>query len=171
LQFIKSKTNSVTEQAVKSATVGSKDAGTTLNAMWNSLFVPVAVKQRRKGLGLEDGKYVNRLAFQVQACGDYDKVVMGGFMVFCGNEADIEGCFEHYPNLKPIDGSLGNVSRMHHWLGFYDRMSSLVNERQEYELMAYLPYAVVPWHSHFAAPANSARPTEWPKADYEVCLP
>lgn len=78
LQFIKSKTNVVTESAVKSATVGSKDAGTTLNAMWNSLFVPIATKQRRKAIGLEDGKYVNRLAFQVQACGDYDKVVMGG---------------------------------------------------------------------------------------------
>lgn len=77
------------------------------------------------------------------------------------------GCFEHYPNLKPIDGSLGNVSRMHGWLGFYDRLSTLVNERQEYELMAYLPYAVVPWYSRFAAPANSARQAEWPKADYE----
>ena len=36
--------------------------------------------------------------------------------------------------------------------------------------MAYLPYAVVPWYSHMAAPANNGKPTEWPKTDYEVKL-
>ncbi len=144
----------MTDEAIKSSSVGLKDSGTTLQSVWNSLFIPIAAKQRRKTAGIDDGRYVNRLAFDVQACGDYDKVV--------------QGCFEHYPNLKPLDASLHNVNRMHDWLAYYDRVSTQVNEEQDYELMAYLPYAVVPWHSHMAAPANNAKPTEWPKADFEV---
>ena len=144
----------VTADAIKSSSVGLKDSGTTLQSVWNSIFVPIAAKQRRKIAGIEDGRYVNRLAFEIQASGDYDKVV--------------QGCFEHYPNLKPLDASLQNLNRMHDWLAYYDRVSTKVNEDQDYELMAYLPYAVVPWHSHMAAPANAFKPTEWPKADYEV---
>jgi chromosome transmission fidelity protein 18 len=86
--------------------------------------------------------------------GDLDKVV--------------QGCFEHYPNLKPLDASLNNVNKMMDWLGYYDRLSGRIGEGMEFELMGYLGYAVVPWYSHFAAPANSSKPTEWPKADYEV---
>ncbi len=34
--------------------------------------------------------------------------------------------------------------------------------------MGYMPYAIVPWHSHLASIANADRPVEFPKADYEV---
>jgi chromosome transmission fidelity protein 18 len=34
--------------------------------------------------------------------------------------------------------------------------------------MAYTPYAIVPWFSHFASPANVERPVDFPKTDYEV---
>jgi hypothetical protein len=40
----------------------------------------------------------------------------------------------------------------------------------EYELMPYQPFAVVPWYAHMAAPGNTTKPAEWPKADYEVSL-
>ena len=153
-QFIKSKTLVVTDEAIKSSAVGLKDSGTTLQTVWNDLFIPLAAKVRRKTAGIDDGRYVTRLMNSVQACGDYDKVV--------------QGLFEHYPNLKPLDASLTNVCKMHDWLGYYDRISSKIDETQEYELMGYLPFAIVPWYSHMSAPANSAKPAEWPKADYEV---
>ena len=38
----------------------------------------------------------------------------------------------------------------------------------EWDLMGYMPFAIVPWFTHMASPANSAKPTEWPKADYEA---
>jgi hypothetical protein len=78
------------------------------------------------------------------------------------------GCFEHYPNLKPLDASLKNVGRLHDWLYFYDRLNYRVSSEQEFELLGYVPYAVVPWHHHMAAPVNSQSPVEYPKADYEV---
>ncbi|TXT07460.1 hypothetical protein VHUM_03180 [Vanrija humicola] len=154
LQFIKSRSSVVTTEAIKASSVGTKDSGTTLNTAWNGLFVPLAAKQRRKVIGaIDDGRYADRLAFMVQACGEYDRLV--------------QGCFEHYPNLKPLDPSFRNICRLHDWVAYYDRLSGKVAENMEFELMAYLPYAVVPWHSHFAAPGNASRPTEWPKADYE----
>jgi chromosome transmission fidelity protein 18 len=80
LQFIKSKSGEVNEKMIRSSTVGLKDSGTSLNAMWNSLFVPLSAKKRRQTQGIAEGKYVNRLAFDIQACGEYDKVVQGGFL-------------------------------------------------------------------------------------------
>jgi chromosome transmission fidelity protein 18 len=79
------------------------------------------------------------------------------------------GCFEHYPNLKPMDQSLTNLNKVHDWLHFYDQLHHRVVSTQEWELMAYTPYAIVPWHPHLASPANVERPVEYPKADYEVC--
>ncbi|OCF36301.1 hypothetical protein I316_02176 [Kwoniella heveanensis BCC8398] len=153
LQFIKSKSAVVTDDAIKSSSVGLKDSGTTLQSVWNTLFIPLAAKERRKTVGIDDGRYVDRVSFAVQACGEYDKLV--------------QGCFEHYPNLKPLDASLTNLNKIHDWLGYYDRLSNKVSESQEWELMGYMPYAVTAWYAHMAAPANNTKPTEWPKADYE----
>ncbi|BEJ10866.1 hypothetical protein CspHIS471_0102880 [Cutaneotrichosporon sp. HIS471] len=157
LQFIKSRSPVLTADAIKSSSIGAKDAGTTLNTVWNALFVPMAAKQRRKEMGAaDDGRYVDRLAFMLQACGDYDRVV--------------QGCFENYTHLKPLDTSFANICRLHDWVGYFDHLSSHIGENMEFELMAYLPYAIVPWYSHFAAPSNAKRPIEWPKADYEAYL-
>lgn len=154
LQFIKSRSSVVTADAIKSSSVGAKDSGTTLQTVWNALLIPMAAKQRRKELGIDNGRYVDRLAFILQACGEHDRVV--------------QGCFEHYPNLKPLDASFGNICRLHDWIGYYDNLSRRIGESMEFELMGYLSYAIVPWHSHFAAPANATRPAEWPKQDYEA---
>lgn len=141
---------------LKSSSLGLKDTGTTLQTVWNALTIPIAAKRRRATTGIDDGKYVDRLAFAVQACGDHDKVV--------------QGLWEHYPHLQPIDKSLRNIDKVHDWISFYDRMAGRVGETQDYELMGYMSYAIVPWYSHMAAPANNAKQTEWPKADYEVSM-
>lgn len=156
LQFIKAKAGEVNENMIRSSTVGLKDSGASINAVWNKLLVPMSAKKRRQVHGVADGKYVNRLAFEVQACGEYDKVM--------------QGCFEHYPHLKPLDTSFNNINRIHDWIHFYDRLSHRVSSEQEFDLMGYMAYAVVPWHHHMAAPANAQIPVEYPKADYECFL-
>ncbi|RSH94825.1 hypothetical protein EHS25_004631 [Saitozyma podzolica] len=152
LQFVKSKSSAVTDDAIRTSSVGLKDSGTTLQAVWKSLFVPMAAKQRRKVAGIDDGRYVDRLTFEIQACGDTDKLV--------------QGLFEHYPNVKPLDASLQNLNKLHDWVAYHDRLSSKIGEG-EYELLPYQPYAVVAWYPHMAAPGNATKPAEWPKADYE----
>lgn len=82
----------------------------------------------------------------------------------------LSGCFEHYPNLKPIDTSIKNLNRVHDWLAHYDGLQARVLRNQEFELMPYLSYAVVPWHSHMASMANAGRAVEYPKTDYEAYL-
>lgn len=153
LQFVKSKSSAVTDDVIRTSSVGLKDSGTTLQAVWKSLFVPMAAKQRRKVAGIDDGRYVDRLTFEIQACGDTDKLV--------------QGLFEHYPNVKPLDASLQNLNKLHDWVAYHDRLSSKIGEG-EYELLPYQPYAVVAWYPHMAAPGNANKPAEWPKSDYEV---
>jgi chromosome transmission fidelity protein 18 len=118
------------------------------------LTIPVAAKQRRKIQAIDDGRYVDKLAFAIQSCGDYDKV--------------LQGLWEHYPNLLPNDKSLGNVDRLHDWVMFYDRLAGRVGESQEWELMGFMSYGIVPWYTHMASPANNTKHVEWPKSDYEV---
>ncbi|KAJ9125621.1 hypothetical protein QFC22_000583 [Naganishia vaughanmartiniae] len=153
LQFMKSRSLEITEKTLRQSSIGMKDSGASLNVVWHNLFVPVSTKGKRKENGVGKDSYVNRLAFEVQSCGDQDKVV--------------QGCFEHYPNLKPLDHSLANVSKAHEWVHFYDRLHQRILSSQEFELMAYTSYAIVPWHSHFASPANVERPVDFPKTDYE----
>lgn len=73
----------ITEKTVRQSSIGMKDSGASLNAVWNSLFVPVSTKGKRKanGIGAADN-YVNRLAFEVQSSGDQDKVVQGASGIF-----------------------------------------------------------------------------------------
>jgi chromosome transmission fidelity protein 18 len=67
-----------------------------------------------------------------------------------------------------MDQSLNNLCKIHEWLHFYDQLHQRILSSQEWELMAYTAYAIVPWHSHLASSANMDRPVEYPKADYEV---
>lgn len=171
---MKSRSMAITEKSIRQSSIGMKDSGASLHAVWQGLFVPVSTKGKRKqnGVGAVDS-YVNRLAFEVQSCGDQDRVVQGAFLptptILTSDTSTRAGCFEHYPNLKPMDQSLTNLSKVHDWLHFYDQLHHRVVTTQEWELMAYTAYAIVPWHSHLASPANFERPVEYPKADYEVC--
>jgi chromosome transmission fidelity protein 18 len=77
LQFIKSKSSILDDAMVKQATVGIKDSGTSLQRVWDSLFVPLSVKKRKLGLGVEEGKFLNRLVEIVSSCGEYDRLMQG----------------------------------------------------------------------------------------------
>lgn len=48
------------------------------------------------------------------------------------------------------------ANKMHDWVHFHDRVTNEVNSNQTYELMAYLPYSMIPWHTEFALHANSS---------------
>lgn len=50
--------------------------------MWNSLFVPVSAKKQKVGLGMEEGKFVQRLVQTVGSCGEYDRIMQGAIVPF-----------------------------------------------------------------------------------------
>lgn len=86
-QFIKAKAGDIDEKTIRHATVGLKDSGSSLNAVWNNLLVPMSAKKRRQVHGVTEGKYVNRLAFELQACGEYDRIMQGGSGLQMGNQS------------------------------------------------------------------------------------
>lgn len=174
---MKSRSMAITEKTVRQSSIGMKDSGASLNAVWQSIFVPISTKGKRKrdGIGAADN-YVNRLAFEIQSSGDQDRIVQGQFgspvLTHLTLINNVTGCFEHYPNLKPMDQSLANLNKVYEWLHFYDLLHHRILSTQEWELMTYTPYAIVAWHPHLASPSNVERPVEYPKTDYEVrCLP
>lgn len=159
-QFIKSRSLIVTDTAIRSTSIGSKDSQATLHSVWSTLLVPLAAKIRRKQLGssgggVDDGKYVDRVTSAISSCGDIDRLN--------------QGAFEQYPQLKPLDASWNNLCKLLDGpLTFYDTLHKKTNGEGEYEVMGYMSYAVAGWYTHMAAPANAVRAVEWPKADYEV---
>ncbi|KIR51748.1 chromosome transmission fidelity protein 18 [Cryptococcus gattii Ru294] len=154
LQFIKSRSPVVTEEAIRATSLGLKDTSTTLQTAWKALFVPLAAKKRRAQGNIDDTRYLPRIIPIINSCGEYDKLLLGAF--------------EHYPNLKPLDGTMKNLTKVHEWLAFSDRLQARVTSEQEWELLGYIPWGVGAWYPHLASQGNSSKPTDYPKADYEA---
>lgn len=80
-QFMKMKLRGqvVTEEHVRSATVGVKEAETSIQSVWSDLFTPLN-KKRVKTLGLspeDEARWVSRLVHSVESSGNMDKVALG----------------------------------------------------------------------------------------------
>ncbi|KIO32526.1 hypothetical protein M407DRAFT_213664 [Tulasnella calospora MUT 4182] len=153
LQMIHTRRQEVTEVIVRNATVGMKEAETTTQAVWNDIFIPLS-KKRIKDMGMIDEdsqKYVNRLARMVEASGTMDKVMTG--------------CFAHYASLHHTDPSWKRYLRAQKWLTTFDLFSSTMRTEQEYAVLQYMPYMVVPMYSIFADSANPKVGN--PRADWE----
>ncbi|KAG9010130.1 hypothetical protein FRB93_004792 [Tulasnella sp. JGI-2019a] len=153
LQMVHTRRQTATEQIVREATVGMKEAETTNQAVWNDIFIPMS-KKRIKDLGLNDvekGKYVSRLTRMIEATGAPDKIMAG--------------CFSHYANVHQQDPSWDRSNKLHAWFGAFDMFSSAMRLEQEYAMLAYLPYLVAPVHALVCDAENSkvSRPT----ADWE----
>lgn len=78
-KFIQSKNQDVTEDVVRAATVGMKEADTSFMTVLTDLFSPPS-KKRLKELGLRDedlARYVARLSHEVEGSGSLDKLLNG----------------------------------------------------------------------------------------------
>jgi chromosome transmission fidelity protein 18 len=76
LQFIKAKSEEVTESMVRAATKGMKEAESTVISVLNSLFIPLS-KKRVKDLNDSESRYVSRLSHEVDACGRESAIATG----------------------------------------------------------------------------------------------
>jgi len=68
LQFIKSRSDEVTEPLIRRATVGMKEGDTTITSVTNQIFAPLS-RRRVKELGMgeeEEARYVNRLSHVIE---------------------------------------------------------------------------------------------------------
>ncbi|KAF9792105.1 P-loop containing nucleoside triphosphate hydrolase protein [Thelephora terrestris] len=153
LQFLKRREAEVTEDVVRKATHGMKEADASQISVLNDLFCPMQ-RKRARDLGMtgeEESRYVGRLARSIESTGAPDKVALG--------------CFEHYPNLSKHDSTFSKYSKAVEWLGSYDLLSNGMRSEREYGLMNYLPYMIVPFYPLFQE--RGAQKVERPKMDWE----
>ncbi|KAG8723760.1 hypothetical protein FRC09_001846 [Ceratobasidium sp. 395] len=142
LQFIKTRTDVVTEHEVARCTIGMKETEGSVQSAWQDLFTPLTAKTRKllPGTNVTDSdRYVSRLSRVVENAGS-DKVVTA--------------CFEHYTMLRKGRSEWKSLLAAHEWFEWYDLLSTKMRTEQEYALLAYQSYAVVAFHPLFAALGN-----------------
>ncbi|KAI0006203.1 P-loop containing nucleoside triphosphate hydrolase protein [Russula compacta] len=153
LQFIKVRRQDVTEQLVRSATAGMKEADANYFGVLTDLFCPMS-KKRVKERGLceaDENKYVERLSRALEATGMLDRVALG--------------CFEHYANLHRHDATFARYKKANEWLVAYDVLSGSMRTEREYNVLQYLPYSLVSFFPLFQERGGPR--VERPKADWE----
>ncbi|KAK0239840.1 P-loop containing nucleoside triphosphate hydrolase protein [Armillaria nabsnona] len=137
LQFIKSRREAVTEDIIRKATVGMKEAEMSVISALNDLFSPLS-KRRVKELGMgdeEESRYVGRLSRVVESCGRDSSIAIG--------------CFSHYANLRQHDADFSRYQKANEWLMTFDCFSSAMYTEGEFALSQYLPYTLVPFYPLF----------------------
>ncbi|KAJ7940344.1 P-loop containing nucleoside triphosphate hydrolase protein [Mycena leptocephala] len=152
LQFIKSRSQEVTEAVIRGATVGMKEADTSLISVLNNLFTPLT-RKRVKELALteaEELRYVGRLSREVDGCGRESSIAVG--------------CFAHYPTLHQHDANFSRYEKANEWLVTFDMLSASMYSDGDFALSQYLPYTLVPFYPLFK---QSGQRVERSQADWE----
>ncbi|CAK5277317.1 unnamed protein product [Mycena citricolor] len=137
LQFIKSRNLEVSEIVIRKATVGMKEADSSLITVVNNLFIPLT-RKRVKELGLteaEENKYVGRLAREVEACGRESSVAVG--------------CFAHYATVHQHDANFSRQEKANEWLVTFDLLSTSMYSDGDFALHPYISYSLVPFFPLF----------------------
>jgi chromosome transmission fidelity protein 18 len=131
-----------------------KEADTNFLNVLTDLFCPMSKKRvKERGMGeAEENRYVERLSHALEATGTLDRVALG--------------CFEHYANLHQHDATFARYMKANEWLVSYDVLSGSMRAEQEYGVLQYLPYALVPFFPLFQERGGTR--VERPKADWEV---
>ncbi|KAJ6597213.1 P-loop containing nucleoside triphosphate hydrolase protein [Mycena vulgaris] len=153
LQFIKSRSQEVTEAVIRGATVGMKEAETSLVSVLNSLFTPLT-RKRVKELALtelEEKNYVGRLSREVDGCGRENSIAVG--------------CFAHYPTLHQHDANFSRYEKANEWLVTFDLLSAAMYSDGDFALSQYLPYTLVPFYPLFKE--RGGQRVERNQADWE----
>ncbi|KAJ7221036.1 P-loop containing nucleoside triphosphate hydrolase protein [Mycena haematopus] len=153
LQFIKSRNQEVTEGIIRTATVGMKEADTSLISVLNSLFTPLT-RKRVKELGLteaEETKYVGRLSRDVDGCGRESSIAVASFA--------------HYITLHQHDANFSRYAKATEWLMTFDLLSAAMYSDGDFALSQYLPYTLVAFYPLFKE--RGGQRVERSQADWE----
>ncbi|KAF5373912.1 hypothetical protein D9758_000776 [Tetrapyrgos nigripes] len=149
LQFIRSRSEEITEPMVRAATKGMKEADSSVISVLNNLFIPLS-KKRVKDLNDNENRYVSRLSHEVDACGRESAIATG--------------CFAHYATLRRHDPSFSRFEKAGEWLMTFDTLSAAMYNDGDFALSPYLPYTLVPFYPLFqerGAPRIERNQDDW----------
>ncbi|KAF9246412.1 P-loop containing nucleoside triphosphate hydrolase protein [Melanogaster broomeanus] len=134
LQFLKSRSEDVTEPLIRRATAGMKEADTTATTVLNEMFSLLS-RKRVKDLAMgeeEEARYVNRLSRAIEGLNNSSSIA--------------NGCFAHYTNCQRHEPSMSRYEKANEWLGTFDIFSSVMYSESDFGLHTYLPYLLVAFH-------------------------
>lgn len=148
-QFIKSRNECVTEELIRRATAGMKEADVTATAVLNEIFITLSRKRIRElAMGdIEEARYVNHLSRAIEALNNLPALANGMFYSRQTSYYSIFlGCFAHYTNCHQHEANVTRYEKANEWLSSFDMLSSAMYADGDFGLQAYLPYLLVPFH-------------------------
>lgn len=173
VQFIKSRNEEVTEAVIRGATVGMKEADSSITSVVNSLFNPMSRKRVKElAMGDEDeARYVGRLSREVDGSGRESSVAIGMLHLDPVRSHVLTsrslGCFTHYATLRQHDGNFSRHEKATEWLVTFDMFSTAMYSEGDFALNPYLPYMLVPFYPLFQE--RGGQRVERNQTDWEVC--
>ena len=144
LQFVSHKTNDISIELIASKVADRKDTHKGLFDLWKEVFhLPITRKRGpdAKTLSLSNKGSTSRFdKVYVTACsaGEYEKATMG--------------IYENFLKQKFQDSYLECGTDALEWMAFYDRIDKFIFSKQQFSLMAYLPYISVTFHFLYSSP-------------------
>ncbi|KAK7037989.1 chromosome transmission fidelity protein 18 [Favolaschia claudopus] len=156
LQFIKSRNHEVTEAVIRNATVGMKEADTSLLSVVNSIFSPLT-RKRVKELGLteaDESKFVGRISREIDGCGRENSVAVA--------------CFAHYATVHQHDANFSRYEKANEWLVTFDLLSAAMYSDGDFALSQYIAYTLVPFYPLFNQ--RGGQRIERSQADWEAAV-
>ena len=174
-QFIKSRNEGVSEDLIRRATVGMKEADTTATAVLNEVFAPLSRKRIRElAMGdMEEARYVNRLSRAIEALNNFPNIANGMFSPRHTSHYPISlGCFAHYTNCHRHEANMTRYEKVNEWLGTFDIFSSAMYADGDFALQAYLPYLLVSFHPLCRERAGTRverDSTDWDASTFKCC--
>lgn len=175
-QFIKSRNEGVTEELIRRATVGMKEADVTTTAVLNEIFAPLSRKRIRELAmgGMEETRYVNRLSRAIEALNNFPNIANGMFPSRQTSRfSTFLGCFAHYTNCHRHEADLTRYEKANEWLGTFDIVSSAMYADGDFGLQAYLPYLLVSFHPlcrERAGKRVERDSTDWEASPSNLCV-
>lgn len=148
-QFVKSRNEGVTEELIRRATIGMKEADVTATAVLNEIFAPLSRKRIRElAIGeMEEAQYVNRLSRAIEALNNLPNIANGTFSSRQTSRYSIFlGCFVHYTSCHRHEANMARYEKGDEWLGTFDIFYSAMYADGDFGLQVYLPYFLVPFH-------------------------
>jgi len=120
----------------------------------------------------EEGRYVARLAQEIDESGKESSIALGGW-AFCPVSLEfievVPGCFAHYATLRQHDANFARYEQANEWLLSFDTFSGTMYNNGDFAVASYLPYTLVPFYPLFQERGGPR--VERNQADWEVTPP
>ena len=186
LQLLSRRCDNLTLPVIQESLLKAKKEGSlSSHGVVEGVFARRTAKEKRR-LGLMREIEGERVVHEVNACGEFDRIMSGtfpntqqrpsvchffSFISFLGGISDRIECHTHFLTQSYTETHLQKTCEAYEWLNFYDTLQSAVFHDQLGECVGYMAYCAQGFHELFAQEKNESQRTLERKRDsWEVLL-